>query len=128
MSDVFSYNLVFLLGRCCIEPELKEITDGKTLVKFSMATNELYSGGVKHVEFHPIVVFGEKDGIGKRGQFILDYLKKGMLLAVKGKLKHKSTSTQAGWKRTYTDVVADDVIILEWTKKEDKVKSKEAPF
>lgn len=128
MSDVFSYNLVFLLGRCCIEPELKETTAGKTLVKFSMATNELYSGGVKHVEFHPVVVFGEKDGIGKRGQFILDYLKKGMLLAVRGKLKHKTVPMRSGPGKTYTNVVAEDVIILEWTKKEDKVKSKEDPF
>lgn len=126
MTDVFSYNLVFFIGRCSVEPELIGIGDGKSLVKFSMATNELYSGGVKHVEFHPIVVFGEK-----KCEFLLSHLKKGMLLAVKGKLKHKSTSTKAGWKKTYTNVVADDVIILEkWKKTEDKpIKSPgEAPF
>lgn len=125
MSDVFSYNLVFLLGRCCIDPESIEIADGKTLVKFSMATNELYSEGVKHVEFHPIVVFGEN-----KGKFLLEYLKKGMLLAVKGKLKHKTVESRVGsFKKTYTNVVADDVILLDkFSKKEDKVKSDEAPF
>ena len=124
MADVFSYNLVLLTGRCSVEPESLPVGDGKSLVKFSMATNELYSGGVKHVEFHPIVVFGEK-----RGEFLLNHLKKGMLLTVKGKLKHKKVSTQAGWKRTYTNVVADDVIILsKLPKTEDKPDSKEAPF
>lgn len=127
MADVFSYNLVMLTGRCCIDPELKEITDGKTLVKFSMVTNEIYYGGEKHAEFHPIVVFGEK-----KGKFILAHLKKGMLLTIKGKLKHKVVVSRNGMRRTYTNVVADDVILLgKWTKKEeeeDKPKSKEAPF
>lgn len=128
MADVFSYNLVMLIGRCCLDPELKEITDGKTLVKFSMATNEIYYGGEKHVEFHPIVIFGEK-----KGEFILKHLKKGMLLTVKGKLKHKTVLQRNNLKKTYTNVVADDVILLDrWTKKEekeeDKPGSKEAPF
>lgn len=122
MADVFSYNLVFLLGRCCVDPERLETTEGKILVKFSMATNELYSGGVKHVEFHPVVVFGEK-----KCEFLLNHLKKGMLLAIKGKLKHKTIVMRNGVKKTFTNVVADDVILLDkWPKKEDK--SKEAPF
>lgn len=124
MADVFSYNLVMLTGRCCLEPELLEITDGRTLVKFSMATNEIYYDKTKHVEFHPVVVFGEK-----KGQFILNHLKKGMLLMVKGKLKHKTVALRGGPKKTYTNVVADDVILLEkFSKKEDKPKSGEAPF
>lgn len=113
MSDVFSYNLVFLLGRCCVDPEFKEIADDKSFVKFSMATNELYHGGTKHVEFHPVVVFGEK-----KREFILDHLKKGMMIAVKGKLRHKTITFDAGQRKTYTNVVADDVILLDkWSKK-----------
>lgn len=119
-----------LIGRCCVDPELKEITDGRTLVKFSMATNEIYYGGEKHVEFHPIVIFG-----GKKGEFILKYLKKGMRIIVKGKLKHKTIDSRGGFRKTYTNVVADDIILLDkWTKSEDKEEeedkpdSKEAPF
>lgn len=118
-----------LTGRCCVDPELKESVDGKTLVKFSMVTNEIYYGGEKHAEFHPIVVFGKK-----KGAFILAHLKKGMLLTLKGKLKHKTLVQSNGMKRKYTSVVADDVILLDrWTKseekkEEDKPKSKEAPF
>ena len=128
MADVFSYNLVMLTGRCCVDPEPKEIIGGTTLVKFSMVTNEIYYGGEKHAEFHPIVVFGKK-----KGEFLLAHLKKGMLLTIKGKLKHKTLVQSNGMKRKFTSVVADDVILLDrWTKdkeeKEDKPKNKEAPF
>lgn len=113
MSDVFSYNLVFLLGRCCVDPELTEISDEKSFVKFSMATNELYFGGKKHVEFHSVVLFGEK-----KREFILNHLKKGMMIAVKGKLRHKTLSSSTGQKKSFTNVVADDVILVDkWSKK-----------
>lgn len=118
-----------LIGRCCLDPEPIETTEGKTLVKFSMATNEVYYGGEKHVEFHPIVIFGEK-----KGEFILKHLKKGMLITVKGKLKHKTIDSRGGFRKTYTNVVADDIILLgKWKKsedkeEEDKPESKEAPF
>lgn len=126
MADVHSYNLVMLTGHCCIEPEPIETTGGTTLIKFSMVTNEIYYGGEKHAEFHPIVIFGEK-----KGKFILDHLKKGMLITVKGKLKHKVVVSRNGMRRTYTNVVADDVVLLgKWKKEEeeDKPESKEAPF
>ena len=119
MADAFSYNLVMLLGRVCVEPEKKDIGEDKFLVKFSMATNEIFYGGQKHVEYHPVVVFGEK-----KCQFLLDNLRKGMLVAVKGKLKHKVFTFRTGLKKTFTNVVADDVILLEKFSKREE----EAPF
>ena len=106
-----SVNKVILIGNLTRDPELKTTTGGQSIVTFGLATNRQWttSNGEKRSssEFCEIVAWARLAEICK------DYLKKGMLVYVEGYLKTRSWENPDGTRRFKTEIVANDMIILE---------------
>jgi single-strand DNA-binding protein len=98
-------NKVFLVGRMTQDPEVKTTTSGQTVASFSIATNRNWTdqGGQKQeqVEFHNIVVWR------KLAEIAGQYLKKGQLILVEGRIQTRNWTGQDGIKRYKTEVMAE---------------------
>ena len=110
-----SLNKVMLIGRLTRDPEMRYTPSGQPVTSFSIATNR-YGGGTdgerkEFTDYHNIVAWN----IGKRNlaQQVADFLRKGSLVYVEGRLQTRSWEGQDGQKRRATEVVANDVQFLE---------------
>lgn len=103
-------NKVQLIGNLGMDPEVKEIKNGRKMAKFSLATNETYknSAGEKitDTQWHNIVVWGKAAGVVER------FLQKGSEVAVEGKLINRSYNDKDGNKRYVTEVEVRDLLLL----------------
>ncbi|MDA0196310.1 MAG: single-stranded DNA-binding protein [Bacteroidetes bacterium] len=103
-------NSVQLIGRLGQDPEVIELKSGKKLAKFSLATNESYRDAkgekVMETQWHNIVAWERK------ATFANDYLKKGMEIALEGKLIHRDYETSNGDKRIATEINMNDVVMV----------------
>jgi len=106
-----SVNKVVLIGNLTRVPELKTTASGQAIVTFGLATNRQWttSNGEKRTsaEFHECVAWA------KLAEICNTYLKKGMLVYVEGYLKTRSWDMEDGTRRFRTEVVLQDMIILE---------------
>ena len=110
-----SLNKVMLMGRLTKDPEMRYTPSGQPVTSFSIATNR-YSSGTdgerkEFTDYHNIVAWN----IGKRNlaQQVADFLHKGSLVYIEGRLQTRSWEGQDGQKRRATEVVANDVQFLE---------------
>ena len=105
-----SLNKVQLIGHIGKDPESKFTTSGSAFIKFSIATNESWKdkdGNLQEkTEWHNIVMFG------KMAETAGEYLHKGQLVYVEGRLKTDSWETDAGEKRYSTSITADNFTML----------------
>lgn len=81
-------NKVQLIGNLGVQPELKTLESGKTVVNFSMATNEKFRNQegvlITDTQWHSIVAWG------KTAEIIAQYVNKGQEIAIEGKLTHRT--------------------------------------
>lgn len=100
-----SLNKVQLIGNIGRDPDIRTLTDGKTVANFSIATSDVWKDqqGQKQerTEWHKIVAFG------KLAEIIQEYVKKGDKLFVEGKLQTKKWSDKNGQDRYTTEIVLD---------------------
>ena len=118
-------NLVVLIGRLTRDPELKYLANtGTPVATFSLAVDrelskdkrqEVESKGQPTADFINIVVWG------KQAENCANYLKKGKLAAVSGRLQSRSYEGKDGTKRYITEVVATRVEFLEWVDKDNDI-------
>ncbi|MBZ2175408.1 single-stranded DNA-binding protein [Schnuerera sp. xch1] len=111
-------NSVVLIGRLTRDPELRYIPNtGSPVARFSLAVDkqlskekkqELESKGQPTADFINIVVWG------KQAENCANYLAKGRLTAVQGRIQSGSYEAKDGTRRYTTDVVASRVEFLEW--------------
>ena len=105
-----SVNKVILLGRLGKDPELSYIPSGQSVAKFTMATNRSYkdkSGEWKEeTDWHNIVAWG------KLGEICAQYLAKGRQAYVEGQIRTRSWEDREGKKRTTTEIIASEVVLL----------------
>lgn len=98
-------NKVFLIGRLTRNPESKSLPSGTSLATFGMATDRFYNdkAGQKQqqTEFHNIVTFGRLAEIASQ------YLAKGSLVLIEGRIQTRSWQDQAGNKKYRTEIVAE---------------------
>jgi single-strand DNA-binding protein len=110
-----SLNRVMLIGRLTRDPEMRYTPSGQPVTSFSIATNRYASGpdGERRefTDYHNVVAWN----IGKRNlaELVANYLKKGSLVYVEGRLQTRTWEGQDGQKRRATEVVANDVQFLE---------------
>jgi single-strand DNA-binding protein len=113
-------NKVILVGHLGRNPEVKTFDNGGKLANFSMATKEIWKDAKgerqEQTEWHNIVVRRSSSLT-----FTEQYLKKGMLVYVEGKLRSRSYKLKTGEDRTVLEVFAEDVQLLSNTKKEESV-------
>ena len=103
-------NKVQLIGNLGNDPEIINLESGKTLAKFSIATNESYKNAqgekVTDTQWHNIVAWG------KTAQIVEKYVGKGKEVAVEGKLTTRSWEDKDGIKRYTTEVVCSELLML----------------
>ncbi|MAG44988.1 single-stranded DNA-binding protein [bacterium] len=101
-------NKAFILGRLTRDPESKTMPSGQAVANFSMATNRVWTDdqGQKQerTEFHNIVAFR------RLAEICSQYLKKGSLVLIEGKIQTRSwDDQQTGAKKYWTEIVADNM-------------------
>ncbi len=98
-------NKVFLIGRLTRDPEIKNLPSGQKVSTFGLATSRFFitKSGEKRqeTEFHNIVLFG------KLAEISSQYLKKGSLAFIEGRIKTRSWEDEKGNKRSRTEVIAE---------------------
>ena len=102
-------NRVVLVGRLTKDPELRYTPSGIAMARFTLAVNRTFSNqqGEREADFINCVVWR------KQAENTANFLKKGSLAGVEGRIQTGSYEGQDG-KRVYTtDVVADSVQFLE---------------
>lgn len=104
-------NKVILIGRLGRDPELRYTPSGQAVANFSLATDESYTTKegqrVERTEWHRIVVWG------KQAEFCGNYLSKGRLVYVEGRLETRKWQDNQGQDRTTTEIRADRVLGLD---------------
>ena len=103
-------NKVQLIGNLGMDPEVKEMKNGKKMAKFSLATNETYKNSagekVTDTQWHNIVIWGPPADVAER------FLQKGSEVAVEGKLINRSYNDKEGNKCYITEVEVRDILLL----------------
>jgi len=103
-------NKVQLIGNLGNDPEIINLESGKTLAKFSIATNESYTNNkgekITDTQWHNVVAWG------KTAQIIEKYVTKGKEIAIEGKLTNRSYETKEGEKRYITEVICSELLLL----------------
>lgn len=98
-------NKVILLGRVASDPETRTTTSGQTVCSFRMVTNRVFnsSNGQKQerAEFHGIVLWRRLAEIASQ------YLTKGSLVLIEGRVETRSWQDAAGVKKYRTEIVAE---------------------
>lgn len=108
---MYSLNRATLIGNLTRDPETRQTPGGQTVCSFSIATNRAWTGndGVKQdaTEFHNIVAWG------KLADICGQYLNKGKKIYVEGRLQTRDWEGQDGVKRYRTEIVAENMIMLD---------------
>lgn len=106
-----SLNKVMLIGNLTRDPELRYTPAGTAVCSFGLATNRSWTteAGEKkeETEFHRIVAWN------KLAELCSQLLSKGRKVFVEGRLQTRSWTAQDGAQRQATEVVIDDMIILD---------------
>jgi single-strand DNA-binding protein len=113
-------NKVTLIGNLGKDPEVQILEKDIKVAKFSLATTESYrdeSGQMQtNTDWHNIVLWrGLADIVDK-------YCKKGSYVYVEGKLKTRTYTDKDGNKRSATEVIADQIILLDKKSNTDHAK------
>ena len=99
-------NKVLLTGRLTRDPELRALASGKSVTTFAVTTNEYVGNGREKAEHHAVVVWD------RLAQICAQYLGKGVLVAVEGKLQTRQWDDELGHRHWKTEVVATSVEML----------------
>ena len=110
-------NQVRLIGNLGQDLELKTFESGSKIVKLNIATNEYYTNQkgerVEETQWHSVVAWN------KTADLMNNLLKKGDMIAIDGKLVHRTYEDTTGAKRSVSEVVASSFVKLNRTEKEN---------
>lgn len=110
-----SLNRVMLIGRCTADPEMRYLPSGQPVTQLRIATNRYGSSqdGERRefTDYHDVVVWniGQRKLAELAGQF----LHKGSLVYLEGRLQTRSWDGQDGQKRYRTEVNCNDIQFLD---------------
>lgn len=106
-----SVNKVIIIGNLTRDPELKQTQSGQAVATFGIATNREWvttaQDKKKSTEFHEVVAWA------RLAEICHQYLRKGKLVYLEGYLKTRSWEAENGEKRFRTEIVLQDMIMLE---------------
>ncbi len=107
-------NRASLLGRLTRDPEVRTTTNGKNVTSISVATGRVWNDqqGVKQerTEFHNVVLWGKLADISAQ------YLSKGRRVYIEGRIETRDWAGQDGVKRYRTEIIAENLIMLDGPK------------
>ena len=102
-------NRVVLVGRLTKDPDLRFTPNGVAVANFTIAVNRPFSNqqGNKEADFINCVIWR------KQAENLANYMKKGSMIGVDGRIQTRSFDGQDGKKVFITEVVADNVQFLD---------------
>lgn len=105
-----SLNKALIIGHLGQDPEPRYTPSGTAVVNISVATNEVTrdsDGNDKELtEWHRVVLWG------KQAEFVGNYVKKGQLVFIEGRLQTRSWEDRNQVKRQTTEIVANTITLL----------------
>ncbi|OPY78147.1 MAG: Single-stranded DNA-binding protein [Syntrophorhabdus sp. PtaU1.Bin153] len=105
-----SLNKAIIIGRLGADPELRHTADGIPVATFNVATTETRRdrNGTKQdkTEWHRVVAWR------KLGEIAAEYLKKGRLVYIEGKIQSREFEGRDGVKRKTFEIVASEMKML----------------
>ena len=100
-------NKIFIIGNLTRDPELKTLPSGTAVVNFGVATNRIWKNqqGEKQqdTQFHNVVAFG------RQAEIVNQYLKKGSLIFIEGRIQTRNWDAADGSKKSRTEIVAERI-------------------
>lgn len=100
-------NKVLLIGNLTRDPELRTLPSGASVASFGVATNRVWKNAQgarqEDVQFHNVVVFG------RQAEIVSQYLSKGSLVYVEGRLQTRSWDAKDGSRQSRTEIVAERI-------------------
>lgn len=101
-------NRIILIGNLTRDPESRSLPSGHTVSNFGMATNRIWTDPEtkekqQQAEFHNIVAFG------KLADICNQYLSKGSLVMIEGRIQTRSWKDQNGNTKYRTEVIAENM-------------------
>ena len=104
-------NKVILVGNLGKDPEVRTVTSGATVARFSVATSESYTNKegqkIENTEWHNVVLWRGLATVAEK------YLKKGNKVYIEGKLRNRQYEDKDGNKKYTTEVEATDMLLLD---------------
>lgn len=98
-------NKAFIIGNLTRDPEMKSLPSGQSLATFAVATNRVWTDKQgqrqQQAEYHNVVMFGRLAEIAQQ------YLTKGKLVFIEGRIQTRSWDAQDGTKKYRTEIVAE---------------------
>lgn len=102
-----NFNRVILVGRMTRDPEIRTTPDGTTVARFGVAVNRYSKSSEEQTDFFDVTAWRQQ------ADFVANYVGKGRLVLIEGRLQTRTWTAQDGSKRKSVDVVADRVQPLE---------------
>ena len=116
-------NKVILVGNTGKDPEYKTLHDGTPVAKLTLATTETFrlkNGETQtRTEWHTIIAWRSI------ATLVNDFVRKGSLIYVEGKLHNRNFEDKDGQKKYVTEVVADQILFLDKKEKEPTAEPEE---
>ena len=104
----YSINRVELIGRLGRDVELRYTPDGHAVANLSLATDRpTKPDAERETDWHRVVCWGQT------AEFCGEYLGKGRLVFVAGRLTYRRWEDKDGQKRTTTEIIASEVMALD---------------
>lgn len=104
-------NSVRLIGHLGEDPQVKKLQSGSTLANFYIATNEVYKNNkgekMEQTNWHRLVAWG------KQAEIAGNVLKKGVEVAIDGRLSQRSYEDKNGIKQYITEVVVNNFLMMD---------------
>ncbi len=119
-------NRAELIGRLGRDPDVRYTQEGKAIANLALATTDAFkdlaSGKKKeHTEWHRVVLFG------RQAEIAGEYLKKGSLAYVDGRLRTRRWKNKDGVEISTTELVGSSLTLLERAPKERDLASASSP-
>ena len=105
-------NRIILIGRLTADPEVRFTVEGTPMAKFSLAVDRVHREGV---DFIDVVAWR------RLAEICGEYLKKGRLVLIEGRIQVRSFEIESGGRRWTTEVVARNMQMLEKAKAVEKM-------
>ena len=113
-------NSVYLIGRVTRDPAMRQTSSGTLVASYSIANN-----GKKRSDGTQDVVYMDLLSTGKQSEIVRDYVRKGHLIAVRGRICQNRYTDNAGKQRSSYFVMVEELDML--TPKDDKQPEQPKP-
>ena len=105
-----SVNMAIIVGNLTRDPELRYTPAGHAVCSFGVATNRTWTTAdgerKEEAEFHNVVAWN------RLAEICSQYLAKGRKVYIQGRLQTRTWEGQDGVRRSRTEIIADDMVIL----------------